>query len=150
MRKCRDCLCRRCMNTCYSCHNCIKALKTCEKHCGYEQMRIFALLSRKRYQRAPRASWNTYGISCERYKELRTLVQSGRYDDVARLAADEANESIAEYILLSVTKNKSYDELRKRWELKEIERMPCGRTDFYGYRRLFYHLLDEKVKENKN
>ena len=143
MRKCRNCLCRRCMNTCYGCHNCIKALKICEKHCGYEQMQIFALLSAKQYQRAPRASWNTYGISRERYLALRAAVRSGRYDKEARLAADEANASISQYILLSVMKNKSYEGIEY---VDGFGRIPCGRTDFYGYRRLFYHLFNEKLK----
>lgn len=144
MRKCRNCLCRRCMNTCYGCHNCTKALKTCDKHSGYEQMWIFALLSGKRYQRAPRASWNTYGISRERYKELRTLVQSGKYDNAVQAAAEEANTSIAQYILISVMKNKSYEGIEY---VEGLGRIPCGRTDFYGYRRLFYHLLDIKIRE---
>lgn len=143
MQKCCNCLCRKCMNTCYGCHNCTKALKTCEKHCGYEQMRIFALLSGKRYQRAPRAPWSTYGINRERYKELRTLAQSGRYDVEARLAADEANTSIAKYILISVMKNKSYEGIEY---VEGLGRIPCGRTDFYGYRRLFYHILDSKIR----
>lgn len=143
MRKCRNCLCLRCMNTCYGCHNCTKALKTCEKHRGYEQMRIFVLLSGKRYQRAPRASWYTYGISRERYLALRAAVQSGQYDTEARSAADEANASIAQYILLSVMKNKSYEGIEY---VEGLGRIPCGRTDFYGYRRLFYHLLDEELK----
>lgn len=143
MRKCRNCLCSKCMNTCYSCHNCTKAIKTCEKHSGYEQMRIFALLSGKRYQRAPRASWNTYGISRERYKALRAAVQSGRYANEVRLAADEANASIAQYILISVMKNKSYEGIEY---VEGLGRIPCGRTDFYGYRRLFYHILDSKIR----
>lgn len=110
-------------------------------------MQIFALLSSKKYRRAPRASWNTYGISRERYKELRTLVQSGKYDDEARLAADEANTSIAQYILISVMKNKSYEGIEY---VEGLGRIPCGRTDFYGYRRLFYYLLDKELKNKVN
>lgn len=143
MRKCRNCLCRSCMNTCYNCHNCTKSLKTCEKHSGYEQMWIFALLSGKRYQTAPRASWNTYGISRERYLALKAAIQSGQYAAEARSAADETNASIAQYILISVMKNKSYEGIEY---VEGLGRIPCGRTDFYGYRRLFYHLLNEKLK----
>lgn len=144
MRKCRNCLCRRCMNNCYSCHNCIKALKTCKKHQGYEQIQIFALPVKK-YHRAPRASWDKYGISRERYIELKTAMRSGRYKDLARSAAYTANESIAEYILLSVIQNKSYEGVEY---VDGLGRIPCGRTDFYGYRRLFYHLLDEGLKRD--
>lgn len=28
--------------------------------------------------------------------------------------------------------------------------MACGRSDFYGYRRLFYHLFDREVKKMTN
>ena len=146
MQKCRNCLCRSCMNTCYSCHNCTKALKTCEKHSGYEQLRIFALLSGKKYQTAPRASWNTYGISRERYLALKAAIQSGRYDTEARVAADEANASIAQYILISVMKNKSYERIEY---VEGLGRIPCGRTDFYGYRRMFYYLFDEELRKKE-
>lgn len=144
MRKCRNCLCRRCMNTCYGCYNCIKALITCEKYQGYEQIRIFALLPVKKYHRAPRASWDKYGINRERYIELRTAIRSGRYTDLVKSAAYTANESIAEYILLSVIQNKSYEGVEY---VDGLGRIPCGRTDFYGYRRLFYHLMDEELKK---
>lgn len=146
MRKCRNCLCRSCMNTCYDCDNCSKALKTCKKHQGFEQIRIFTAIY-KQSRRAPRASWNSYGISKERYIELRAAVQSGRYNDMARTAAAMANESIAEYILLSVTKNKSYEGIEY---VEGLGRIPCGRTDFYGYRRLFYSLIDKELRRIGN
>lgn len=73
-------------------------------------------------------------------------IQSGRYATMARQAAYTANKDIAEYLLLSATENLSYDELQKMWELKKIERMVCCRTDFYGYRRLFYSLFDRELR----
>lgn len=57
-----------------------------------------------------------------------------------------ASGMISEYILLSVTKNLSYDDLERMWTLKEIERIPIGRSDFYGYRRLFYSLMDKELR----
>lgn len=42
-------------------------------------------------------------------------------------------------IILSVTKSKSYDRLE--FDL-QLGRVPAGRTDFYGFRRKFYHNLD--------
>lgn len=56
------------------------------------------------------------------------------------------NEMIAENILLSVRGSKSYDALRAKWELKKIEHMACCRTDFYGYRRLFYSIMDRELR----
>lgn len=94
----------------------------------------------------PRASWEDYGITKERYRQLTEYIQSGKYTLMVRQAAHTANKDIAEYILLSVTENLSYDELQKMWELKKIERMACGRSDFYGYRRLFFYYLDLALK----
>lgn len=41
----------------------------------------------------------------------------------------------------------SYEGLQTLWELREIERMPCGRSDFYGWRREFYGIFNQKLKE---
>lgn len=96
--------------------------------------------------RAPRESWEHYGITIERYLQLRNVLESGQYDGIARDAAYQANKDIAEYILLSVKKNKSYEGVEY---VRGLGRIPCGRTDFYGYRRLFYHIFDEHIKENE-
>lgn len=113
-------------------------------------MSIFEPPLQPQYQSTPRYSWQYYGISKERHRQLKEYIQSGRYAHVARQAAHKANKDISEYILLSVTENLSYDELQKMWELKKIDRMACCRTDFYGYRRLFYHLFDLEVKKKND
>lgn len=146
MRKCRNCLCRTCIKAC-KCRGCNGKIKECKRYSGFRQLSIFDAPPEPKYQKAPRYSWEHYGITKERYKQLTEYIQSGRYVSIASQAAHRANKDIAEYILLSVTKNKSYDELQKKWELREIERIPCCRTDFYGYRRYFYHLFNEKIKE---
>ncbi len=125
---------------CYSCKE--------KDLCGYACNACKEIKQKPQYQKAPRYSWDHYGITKERYKQLTEYIQSGKYDDIASQAAQETNKDIAEYILLSVTKDKSYDELQKKWELREIERIPCCRTDFYGYRRYFYHIFDEMIKES--
>lgn len=91
-----------------------------------------------------RLSWADYGISKERYHELKAICQSGRYPELVQECAKRASPYIAEQIYLSVTKGKSYEGV----EYTEFGRIPCGRTDFYGYRRLFYHLFDERIREN--
>lgn len=96
-----------------------------------------------------RASWQDYGISKERYLELQEVVRSGRYDAIVRSAAYTANKDIADYLIKSVVECKSYDELQKKWDLGEIERMPFGRSNFYGIRRLFFHYLDLALKDGK-
>lgn len=95
------------------------------------------------YMKAPRYSWEHYGISKQRYVELKTAVQSGRYASLALSAAYAANKNIAEYILLSVMENKSYEGVEYA---EGLGRIPCGRTDFYGYRRLFFSLFDKGLR----
>ncbi|RKI44216.1 hypothetical protein D7V86_03845 [bacterium D16-51] len=95
----------------------------------------------------PRHSWEHYGITKERYRQLTEYIQSGRYDPLVSLAAYTANETIAEWVLLSVKENKSYDALKVKWELKEMERIPYCRTDFYGIRRYFFSVFNKKMKE---
>lgn len=145
-RKCDTCLCRTCLNTCCDHKKCTGKKEACENYNGFRQLSIFEPPPHPQYQSAPRHSWQYYGIGKERYRQLTEYIQSGRYAPVARQAAHTANKEIAEYILLSVTENLSYDELQKMWELKKIERMACCRTDFYGYRRLFYSLMDRELR----
>lgn len=103
-----------------------------------------------KYQKAPRHSWEHYGISKERYKQLTEYIQSGRYTFLASQAAHRANEMLSSYIILSIEKNLSYEGLQRLWELKEIERMPCGRSDFYGWRRYFYSIFDKEIRRIGN
>lgn len=143
--KCHTCLCRTCLNTCCDRKNCKGKKESCENYRGFRQMSIFNTPPTKS-QSAPRRSWEHYGISKERYRQLTEYIQSGRYADLASRAAREANKDIADFLLLSVIKNKSYDVLRAKWELKEMEQIPYCRTDFYGIRRYFYHLFDLEVR----
>lgn len=146
-RKCHACLCRTCLTVCGKCAECREKITCCENYNGFEQMSIFDPPQETRHQGAPRHSLEHYGLTGERVKELKRLILSGRYASVARQAAHTANEMIAEYILLSVTQNKSYDALRVKWELKEMKQIPYCRTDFYGIRRYFYHLFDTQIKK---
>ena len=135
------------MNTCCDRKHCQGKIEHCENYRGFRQISIFEPEPKQQYQAAPRHSWDRYGISKERYRQLTEYIQSGRYAPVALSAAYTANKDIAEYILLSVTQNKSYDALRVKWELKETERIPYCRTDFYGIRRYFFSIFNEKMKE---
>lgn len=123
-------------------------------------------------------TWNDYGISTFRYRELknfclqydekkskihyglncicsdgmpkgnttsnpveRTAINNSIFKrdcEMIELAAKQANPDIWRYILKSVTSDLPY-------ELVEYDeqqgRIPVGKTDFYGYRRLFYKKL---------
>lgn len=145
-RKCHTCLCQTCLNVC-KCEGCTEKKESCERYSGFRQLSIFEQQANLQYHSVPRHSWQHYGISKERYRQLTEYIQSGRYASIASQAAYRANETIAEYILLSVKENKSYDTLRVKWELKEMERIPYCRTDFYGIRRYYFSIFNEKMKE---
>lgn len=144
--KCSICLCRTCLNTCCDRKNCTGKKEVCKNYSGFRQMSIFEPPPQPQYQSAPRHSWKYYGISKERYRQLTEYIRSGKYVSLASQAAHRASKNIAEYLLISVTENLSYDELQKMWELKKIERMACCRTDFYGYRRLFFANFDKEMR----
>lgn len=95
-------------------------------------------------KKGTRLTWDDYGISKSRFKELREICRSGKEDNILITAAELANPAIKDYIVKSVRKNKSYDDIE--WD-NQLGRIPCGRTDFYGYRRKFYYILDQKIKE---
>lgn len=139
MKKCRSCICKNCIKSC-KCFNCKDPVKICNEKQEFKQI---SLVEKKKLTR--NVTWNDYGITHDRLRELKELCQSGKYDDVARSEARRANEIISEYILLSVKKNLSFEGVEYA---KGLGRIPCGRTDFYGYRRLFYHLFDERIREN--
>lgn len=145
--KCHKCICRTCLNVCCDQKNrkkCTGKKELCENYIGFKQISIFE--HEVQYKAAPRRSMEDYGVSAERYSLLKGYIRSGRYAVQASRAAHMANDDIAKYILLSVTKNKSYESLEKMWGRGDIERIPCGKTDFYGYRRLFYYLFDLEIK----
>lgn len=120
-------------------------------------------------------TWDDYGISknlhdelkafCLQYEEKKSKIRYG-IDEVSKnsnrpteenaisntvykkdcemieQAAKMANAEIAEYIIKSV----SYDLPYEYIEYDEgLGRIPVGKTDFYGYRRLFFFYL-KKIK----
>ena len=104
-------------------------------------------LSRTGNHSAPRLGFDAYNISRERYLELRNGCADGKYSPETLQEACRGLEFIEPWIILSVTKSKSFEGLRCLWELKEIEQIPFCRTDFYGFRRKFYHNLDVILRE---
>lgn len=142
----RKCLCRSCFNVCGKCTSCKNKIESCEDYAEFMQMSFFEQNKSTCKSSTPRYSLEHYGIKKDRYRQLKDYIRSGKYDDIASQAAHRANEIIAEHILLSVKKNKSYDAIMVKWELKEIEQIPYCRTDFYGIMSYFYHLFDLEVR----
>lgn len=90
------------------------------------------------------------GISRERYRELlhfsrqyREIRQRGAADQLAwrvpviERAAMLADEFLAPYILESVTAGRTYEQITA----------PCGRSQFFQARRLYFGELDRILKE---
>lgn len=144
-RKCHTCLCRTCLNICCDRKECTGKKTECKRYSGFRQLSIFEPPEPK-YQKAPRYSWQHYGITEERCRQLTEYIQSGRYAAIASQAAHTANKMIAEYIIKSVKENLSYEGLQRLWDLRKIERMACGRSDFYGYRRYFFSCFDKELR----
>ncbi len=139
---CKKCVCNKCINNC-RCQFCSGSIKECDHKNVFEQISMFPQKKMARF-----FTWDDYGISKKRYKELKQICQSGKYDALVRSVVHTAAPDIKVYIYLSVTKNMSYRALEAKWELGEMERMPYNHNDFYGYRRLFYHLFDERIRKN--
>lgn len=129
-------------------------------------------------QRQRNVSWEQYGISkfryrelkyfCMQYREKKEKIRRGltrgsavsssaaglskveqqainniRYEKDVRMieeAAAEAHKELAQYILMSVINDMTYEDIMKKITI------PYGKTDFYGARRYFYYILDEKMK----
>ncbi len=117
------------------------------KYIIHGQMSIFDLPPDLSFRRAPRYSFDNYGITKKRYRQLTEYVRSGIYYDIAMQSARTAGGMIADQILSSIAENKSYDSIEYS---DGLHRISCGRTDFYGYRRYFYYIFDGKVKEIEN
>lgn len=104
-------------------------------------------LSRTENQSAPRLGFDAYNISRERYLELRNGCADGKYSPDTLSKACRGLEFIKPWIILSVTKSKSYDLIEFDFDLG---RVPVGRSDFYGFRRKFYHNLDVILREERS
>lgn len=110
---------------------------------------------RRRYQerlsgrRNIRASWSDYGIDKTRLMELREIVRSDQHEEMVLTAANKANELAAAHIILATKENLSFESLEARCALNGIEKVPLGRSDFYGTRRLFFHYLDILLKDSQ-
>lgn len=147
MRKCLNCICHTCLNARCNRKKCSSKKIDCKKYVGFKQLTIFEIPSNPGYQSTPRCSWEHYGITKERRAQLTQYIRSGKYAHLASQEAHTANETIAEYLIISIAENKSYDALEKMWARGKIERIPYGKTDFYGIRRYFMHLMDLEMRK---
>lgn len=87
------------------------------------------------------------GLTPERAREIKQMCRSGAFDlETLRLACSGELEFISKWLVISVQRNLSFDDLEAASARGEVERIPCGRSNFYSYRRLFFRNLDEAIK----
>lgn len=93
----------------------------------------------------PRPSYNDLGLSPERLQEIQAFCRSGAFDRETMQRACNGFDWIAEFIILSATKDLSFDriEYNTKWG-----RISCGKSDFYSYRRRFYSNLSKELNSN--
>lgn len=100
---------------------------------------------RKSYTKLARFySWEDYGINKERLSQLKEYCKDDKYKEQVISAAYLAEPHVARWIIKSVCTGKTYERLEYD---KELGRIPCGRTDFYGYRRRFYDIFDMEMQK---
>lgn len=96
-----------------------------------------------------RPQYAELGISRERIHELQSGCMTGKYTPEMLSKACEEFKFLEPWILLSVTKDCSYDAMMIKWELRELERPAVGRSDFYGFRRKFFYNLDMLLNQRQ-
>lgn len=68
-------------------------------------------------------------------------------EQAALLASKNVTNSFHKFILKAVTNDLPFEQIT--W-LADEGHIPVGKTDFYGYRRLFYHYLDRLKSGDKS
>ena len=91
-------------------------------------------------------SYAGYGLERNRAKDLLKECRAGKYNDLLRESARQAEPHIAEWIVESIMEGKSFDRMAVKWELGEAEIMPCCRNSFYAYRKLTLAILDRMLR----
>ncbi len=113
----------------------------------YDELRAFCLQYEEKKAKINRgiAALNNDGMPKGNYKEntmeanaIRNVIYQKDCEMIEQ-AAIAANPQIYQYIIKSVTNDLSYRYIEYD---EKLGRIPVGKTDFYGYRRLFYHYLD--------
>ena len=67
-------------------------------------------------------------------------------EDAALLTSKDVTPDFHKFIIKAVTNDLSYEYIM--W-LEDAGQIPVGKTDFYAYRRLFYHYLDRLKSGDK-
>lgn len=94
-----------------------------------------------------RLSWGAYGISKKRYKELKELCCIPQMEKMVEATAAMTCPFMWEWMVESITKDKAYELVEYD---DKLGRIPCGKSDFYGYRRRVFYNINESLKNGTN
>lgn len=98
-------------------------------------------MSIKRRRKA-RPNYEDLGLTIEKVEEVANCCMAGVFDMETMQKACKGFEWIQQFIILSATKNLSYDQLEYSLKLGQI---PVGRSNFYMFRRQFYANLSKEL-----
>lgn len=81
-----------------------------------------------------------YGLSRKEIKELLLACRLQENFDFVKESAYEANEDLSEYIIESLCKNVSYDQMTCK------KYIPISKGDFYAYRRKTIFIFSKHLR----
>lgn len=90
-----------------------------------------------------RRSWEEYGITKKRYRELKELCTVPAMETIVEMACIQTCPMIWEWLAESILNTKSYELVEYD---RRLGRIPCGRSDFYGFRRRAYATINEYLR----
>lgn len=102
-------------------------------------------MRRKRGGYGMQESYAGYGLTAGRAKALLNECREGKHTELVRAAAQQAAPGVEEWIVSSIVDGKSLHDMEIRWELGEVEMMPCCRNSFYAYRKFTLAILDDML-----
>lgn len=94
--------------------------------------------------RTRRTYYKDYGMSADCVKWLKSYCTTTTEPIIIRESAEEACTFMLDELYRSLRYGMSYTDVQD-----EVDYLPCGREDFYGYQRKTLFLLMEKLLEDK-
>ena len=94
----------------------------------------------------PRGSGKHDGLENNAIRNAMNETDCKMIEQAALLASKNVTNSFHKFIIKAVTNDLPFEQIT--W-LADEGHIPVGKTDFYGYRRLFYHYLDRLKSGDK-
>ena len=95
----------------------------------------------------PRGSGKHDGLENNAIRNAMNETDCKMIEQAALLASKDVTPDFHKFIIKAVTNDLSYEYIM--W-LEDAGQIPVGKTDFYAYRRLFYHFLDRLKSGDKS